>query len=149
MKNKYILAFFLILPFFFLGGMTFHAHKNLNSGKEVIIRMSGFDPFNILSGHYLDLRTDFSNTDCSQFKDNKCPTHKFNYRYKYYLPEFDAKAIDTLIMTLNPQINLVFIYNDSTKPHVKNLLIDNMEWKDWLEKIKQSSEQPAAQQKIN
>lgn len=141
MKQKYILGAFLVLPvlflFFWLGSIEYALHAE----QTVVIRMSGYDPRDLLSGHYLHLQPDWSLTDCRQFTDNRCPTERFGRSYRYYLPEFDAQKVDRQLRLNNVKIEMIFTYKGAAKPLVKDLLINGMVWDRWLT---QSAKPPVA-----
>jgi len=143
MRNKYLLITWLVLPIVVLTGLIINLEINLHSEKTVIVRMLGYDPVDLLSGHYLHLQPDWSKTDCHQFELNICPSERFAYTYRYYLPEFDAVKIDRLIRYKNPKIDMVFTYQGQSNPLVKGLLIDGKNWQDWL--ASQSADQPQSE----
>ncbi len=133
MKSKYFLALFLTLPILFFCYLVKDINYELSHGKTVKVRMMGFAPRDILSGHYLYLRPDWDKTDCRQFDDNICPTELFSYNYRYYLPEFDARQVDTEISNNEKlKIEMLFIIKGRAKPLVKGLLIEGKELEDWL-----------------
>ncbi len=140
MQNKYLLITWLVLPIVVLIGWIINIEINLHTENTVTIRMRGYDPIDLLSGHYLYLQPDWSETDCRQFEQNICPSERFAYSYRYYLPEFDAVNIDRLIAHKNPKIDMVFTYQGQSNPLVKGLRIDGKDWQDWL--TSQSADQP-------
>ncbi len=140
MKKEYVLAVFLALPILFLAFWLMRIECALNAEKTVIVRMMGYDPRDLLSGHYLYLRPDWSNTDCRQFDNGICPQGApFEYSYRYYLPEFEAQKIDAQLQRSDLKVEMVFTYKGSAKPLVKELLIEGKPWADWF---KQSVTQP-------
>lgn len=140
MKSKYFLLLFLTLPIVFLGCWMVSLHLAATNAQIVIVRMRGFDPVDLLSGHYLYLRPDWELTDCQQFANNQCPKKLFEKSYRYYLPEHDAQALNHKINIMQDlEIDIVFALQKNRKPLVKSLLINNYPWKDWLSN--QSAEQ--------
>ena len=133
MKTKHILAFFLILPIFIYIGWVGKIEKQIHTAKTVMVTMQGYDPVDLLSGHYLRLQPDWTETDCQQFENDVCPTELFSYSYRYYLPEFDAIEIDKeLIRNTNLKIEMEFAVTGKAKPLVKHLYINGIKWKDWF-----------------
>ena len=133
MKNKYVLLFFLILPIVVYMFWVGKIETQIHTAKTVKVTMQGYDPVDLLSGHYLLLRPDWSKTDCSQFDNNTCPTELFAYSYRYYLPETDAISIDKEIArNLNIKIEMEFAINGKANPLVKELYINNQQWKVWF-----------------
>ena len=44
---------------------------------EVTVRIAGYDPRDLLSGHYIAYTIDWENTDCGQFENGICPKEAF------------------------------------------------------------------------
>lgn len=66
MNKKLIAA--LSLPVIFMAGWTGILNfERYGSQHDVIIAVSGYDPRDLLSGHYIDLSLNWKDTDCSQF----------------------------------------------------------------------------------
>lgn len=128
---KYKLAFFLALPIICLLGWVLIIQAELYSENTVKVTMRGFDPFDLVSGRYLSLRPDWSNTDCSQFKDKRCPTELFSYTYRYYLPEAAAPDAEKYINCDKAKVEMIFVWRGNAKPLVKTLLINGMPWQEW------------------
>lgn len=136
MKTKYILALFLILPFIVFAGWLYNIHQSLNAERDVTVTMTGYDPKDLLSGHYLLLRPDWRNTDCTQFEDNHCPTWQFSATYRYYLPEEKAIMFDKISNV--DKMEIVFAYQKNSTPMVKSFLVGGMKWDDWLNRYLES-----------
>lgn len=132
MYVKRLLIFFLMLPIVFLLAWTLYIEHELKSEKTVVVRMTGFDPRDLLSGHYLHLRPVWGETDCSQFIGGSCPTELFASSYRYYLPEFDAKNLDKQLVSENLKVDMLFVVRGKAKPLVKDLIINGKPWKKWL-----------------
>lgn len=132
MQSHKLLMIFLILPIILLAAWILKIETDLKTEKTVTIRMSGFDPVDLLSGHYLYLRPNWHETDCAQFSDNTCPTDLFSSSYRYYLPEFDAQKLDQHVWQKNPPIDMIFVLRGKSKPMVQKLMIDGKSWQDWL-----------------
>lgn len=135
MKSKHVLAVFLILPVLLLSAWIMKIEIDLKSDKTVLIRMNGFDPVDLLSGHYLLLRPDWKGTNCAQFPESICPTELFSYSYRYYLPEFDARTVDRRLLQDAPKVEMEFAIRGKSKPLVKGLLINGTDWKQWLNSL--------------
>lgn len=66
MNKKLIAA--LSLPVIFMAGwMGILSFERCSIQHDVIIAVSGYDPRDLLSGHYIDLSLNWKDTDCSQF----------------------------------------------------------------------------------
>ncbi len=94
--------------------------------------MCGYDPRDLIAGHYLNLQPDWNLTDCSQFNRKRCPVELFNYTYRYYLPEEDIQEIDLLLTQDDLKTEVVFVYKEGAKPRVEELLIEEKPWREWL-----------------
>ncbi len=129
--KKYGLAVFLALPIIYLLATAGIIHYELYSEKTVTIAMRGFDPVDLVSGHYLYLRPDWDATDCSQFADNRCPTERFSLSYRYYIPEVIASDADKYVNCPNTKTAMVFVWRGNAKPLVKTLLINGIPWQEW------------------
>lgn len=135
MNKKLIAA--LSLPVIFMAGwMGILSFECYGSQHDVIIAVSGYDPRDLLSGHYIDLSLNWKDTDCSQFFEGVCPQKAFLQRYKFYLPEKDAADMQTLINRYGNSLDLalVFGYHLDERPVLKEMLVNNESWKTWLNK---------------
>lgn len=69
MNKRFSLALALLLPIVVLAGNAWmHYHQRI-SGETVTLPIEGFDPRDLLSGHYLVYRIDYGIED-----DTNCPT---------------------------------------------------------------------------
>lgn len=59
-------ALALACPILALGGLALHSQLRLNHGMEVRLPVSGFDPRDLLSGHYLTWRVEYGLADLCQ-----------------------------------------------------------------------------------
>ena len=48
-----------------------------NSGVDIKLPVMGYDPRDLLSGHYIQYQIDWEKADCNQFEDSVC--HKDNF----------------------------------------------------------------------
>lgn len=132
MSKKIWLVLSLVFPIVFLLSWTIITEQNIKNAKEIIIRAEGYDPRNLISGHYLNLRLNWQETDCSQFSDNLCHPNRFESIYQYYIPEIDAPKLDKLAGNNKTKIELVFAYPKNKNPYLKDMLINGKNWKQWL-----------------
>ena len=105
-------------------------------GNSVTVAVTGYDPRDLLSGHYLSLTPDWTNTDCTQFEENKCPKTDFETRYRFYISEDIAPQLEKLINQLRPNMSLEFSYRNH-HPAIRSLLIENTPWQEWYDAKKQ------------
>ncbi len=126
--NKKLLALLLALPvIYFIGWIGYLKISELNA-PQVKVAVRGYDPRDLLSGHYLNLQTDWNRTDCRQFEENICPKERFEYVYRYYVPEHDALKLEKLMFRENVQAELLFVLPDGAAPRIKGFLINGRPW---------------------
>lgn len=141
MKSKYILAFFLAVPVvYFIASYAYYERQFYQSSETVVVRVRGFDPRDLLSGHYLYLQPDWENTNCCQFDSCDCPAGDFAREYKYFLQEDFAINLDRLVATEKVQTDMTFVYKKGSKPLVKDLLINGLPWKEGFKQYQESLE---------
>lgn len=85
MMNKRLYVLFLALPVIFLLLWVSLLQWQGYNTTDVKIAATGYDPRNLISGHYLTLRLDWIKTDCKQFNNSRCPEAKFDSVYNFYL----------------------------------------------------------------
>ncbi|MBQ7632741.1 MAG: hypothetical protein IJS88_01330 [Alphaproteobacteria bacterium] len=129
MKNKYVYVLFF-LPIAVLAAVMGY-YINAIRFERVEIVVSGYDPKDFFSGYYMELQPNWSETDCTQFADAKCPTNAFKNRYKFYIKNEQSaqltKAVNAGI------VKLVFSYRQGYTPHIVDLLADNKSYIEYLE----------------
>ncbi len=59
-QSKKFILFSLALPIVALAGLALQRSMNLSSGREVTLPISGYDPRDLLSGHYLIYAIDYN-----------------------------------------------------------------------------------------
>lgn len=105
----------------------------VHSGREVSIRIKGYDPVSLLSGHFIRYEIDWDNTDCTQFEENVCPKADFakalrnNYwgdNGRFYVSEKDAQALDRAVRHKDNTAEIIYSYKQGKKPYAKRLLIN-------------------------
>lgn len=108
-----------------------------NGQPEIILRIQGFDPRDLLSGHYISYRIDWENSDCTQFENSKCPKQKFGtINQRFYIPEKDAYELDRRFRQadLNDDIfEIIYAYSPRFIPVAKRLLINGKDWQEQIE----------------
>ncbi|MCI5544288.1 MAG: GDYXXLXY domain-containing protein [Azospirillum sp.] len=143
--QKYKVALALFSPIsVLLFWVVFLAVKSLFL-PEVTLKISGYDPRDLLGGHYIAYTIDWKKSDCTQFEDHKCPQKEFEKyafkerwgkQYRYYIPEEYADELDSLfrINRKKHTFEIVYKYKRGIKPMAKQLLIDGLPW---METIKE------------
>lgn len=153
-KTKSSLIVALIFPIFFLAALTIYKHINLSKGSEVILPISGYDPRDLLSGHYLVYRINYGvetlcpsptqritgyvcfepkkftysiPENCSKYIRGTCTYGRFEAGVeKFFVPEEKAIILERLIRSNFASIVLSISTDGSAQ--VKNLLINGKSW---------------------
>ena len=96
----------------------------------------GYDPRDLLSGHYIRYRIDWDKTDLQQFENKSFTKQDFvdslnKTSYRFYVSERHAKYLEKLLMeTWNvkeenkKKIEVVYSYKKGKHPIAKKLLVD-------------------------
>lgn len=135
MKNK-LLIIALALPLVCLiGWSTFLGYLQFY-GQEVKVVISGYDPRDLLSGHYISYQIDWHKTDCSQFENKTCPETEFCIgNCRYYIPEENAFDLDRLFRQNNDDnlvFEIIYAYKPNSEPIATQLLINGVNWQESL-----------------
>lgn len=154
--SKRYLIIALLIPIFVLAALSASKKLVLLSGTEVVLPISGYDPLDLLSGHYLVYRVDYEVNNlcqgeeetkagfvclsaksfsierpqgCSTFIRGICKYGRFEAGVeKYFIPEGKAQALEEKVRTKAASIVLSVMSDGQAQ--VKDLLIDGKPWKD-------------------
>ncbi len=141
--NKKILALVFIIPFITLLSWTGWLYIQQMCGKDVKVAVMGYDPRDLLSGHYIQYSIDWDKTDCSQFLNGVCPRDEFcleaewGRQCRFYIPEKNAEELDNLFRNRdrnNMIFEVIFSYHKRSEPIAKQLLINGKDWRESLNK---------------
>ena len=102
MKNK-TLFFILLLPVICLFVWNCFLWYTKDSGVEITVPVMGYDPRDLLSGHYIRYRIDWDEADLKQFEDKFFTKDEFvdslnKNSYRFYVSEKHAKYLEKLLM---------------------------------------------------
>jgi len=156
MKRPILLALALLCPLLILGGQAASNIWKTTSGTEVVLPIQGFDPRNLLSGHYLQYRIDFGienlcesqasvswvcldprkeflvppgKNQCSQFIVGSCDTGRFSAGIeRFYVPEAEALALERAV--IRGAGSVILSVQDDGTTLVKDLLIEGKPWRE-------------------
>ena len=138
-KNLLIPA--LIMPILVLFGWLLLLIAQMNSGYDVKVAVMGYDPRDLLSGHFIQYQIDWNKTDCSQFEtgvcdeDSFCKSAYWGRQCRFYIPEEYAATLDKMFRERNETDNVfevVYSYQKGRKPIAKELLINGKPWRESL-----------------
>lgn len=141
--HRKVLAAALVVPFVALMGWLLLLTHQRETGAEVIVAVDGYDPRDLLSGHYIQYKIHWGKTNCAQFDDGVCPRDDFcqdnrqrrgERVCRFYVPEKDAGTLDGLLALNDGQASfeVVYSYHPGKKPLAKKLLINSQDWKEYL-----------------
>lgn len=136
MKAK-ILAICFALPFVCLLIWTLSLSWHHQQGTAIKVPITGYDPRDLLSGHYIQYQIDWDHTDCTQFPQQLCPHQDFckaarwGRQCRFYIPERHARALDNLFRQRNNEdmkFEIVYSYTPGRQAMAKRLLINGRDW---------------------
>ena len=143
MKNK-LLLFILLVPVICLFVWNCFLWYDKDTGTEITVRISGYDPRDLLSGHYIRYRIDWDNTDLTQFDDKFITKQDFvdslnNSSYRFYVSEKHAKYLDKILMESwdakeedKKIVEVVYSCKKRKPPIAKKLLVDGQPYQKYL-----------------
>ncbi|NDD91012.1 hypothetical protein EBZ37_02865 [bacterium] len=152
-KKEIMIA--LLFPILALAAMALYKQSVLHSGTEVVLPITGYDPRDLLSGHYLIYRIDygvdgicssvalddtayvclepkvFSPTPpehCRKLIRGRCKPGGFEAGIeKFFIPESQALSLEQKIRS--KQASIVLALTRSGDTQVKDLLIEGRSWR--------------------
>ena len=138
---KNIFAIILIVPLICLMCWTGTLFARRQSGQEIKVAIQGYDPRDLLSGHYIQYQIDWNKTDCGQFSDGICPENEFcidarwGRQCRFYVPEKYAAELDKLFRQfrfgeIETTFEVIYSYTKGKTPIAKQLLIDGRDWRE-------------------
>lgn len=142
--NKRLLAVTLTLPWLCLLGWVLFLTASANSGKQITLPVTGYDPRDLLSGRYIAYQIDWDKADCTQFDKGICPKEEFckearwGRECRFYIPEATANELDSLFRRRNRDLKfeVVYAYRSGQTPIAKQLLINGKDWQAYLKDTK-------------
>lgn len=139
MKNKFIL-FLLIIPVICLFVWNCLLWYDKNSGTEITVTVTGYDPRDLLSGHYIRYIIDWDKTDLTQFENKPFTKQDFinglnKKSLRFYVSEKHVKYLDKMLMESfgakqedKKRIEVLYSYKKGKHPIAKKLLIDGQSY---------------------
>lgn len=155
-QTKKALLLALTFPILALAILTAYRNYVLTFADEVVLPISGYDPRDLLSGHYLIYQIDygvdgicsgektqksgyvclspkgFSYTppeSCTKLISGVCNRGRFEAGIeKYFVPEEEAKDLEAQVRSKSASI--VLSIPSSGQAQVKDLLVNGQSWKD-------------------
>lgn len=136
--SKKLLITVLYAPFILLLWMCVLFYGQ-STRKEIRVSITGYDPRDLFSGHYIEFQINWDKTDCSQFDNGICQRNDFCEKMSwgklchFYIPEKYAKQLDALFRKErnNIKFEVIYSYKSGRKAIAKKLLINEQEWRDY------------------
>ena len=146
--NKRLLAVTLALPWFCLLGWALFLTASANSGRQITLPITGYDPRDLFSGRYIAYQIDWEKADCRQFPEGICPKDDFckearwGRECRFYIPEATANELDSLFRSRSNNLKFEVVYSchSGQKPIAKQLLINQKDWQIYLKDINSKGE---------
>ena len=141
--NKKVLLVILFLPLVALLGWVSYLYVQQSLGQNIKVAVTGYDPRDLLSGHYIQYTIDWDRTDCTQFSDGICPENEFckkgrwGRQCRFYIPQKNARELDSLFWKRNTTdmiFEVIYSYRRGSEPIAKQLLINGKDWREMIEK---------------
>ncbi len=128
------LKLFFFTAFAVLLGWTTFLTVRVTTEPTVIVAIRGYDPVDLLSGHFLRYEFDWGQTDCAQFEQHRCPIYEFDRKVvrRFYVPEKDVSRLDKVFNSGVHQFEIMFSYRKGRTPIAMDLLIDGQKWSKFL-----------------
>ena len=155
-SRKFLIAA-LAVPILSLTALAGYKKYKLSFGKEIRLPVQGYDPRDLLSGHYLIYRVDYGAKDpCSEAAGNRdlflcLEPRKFSFESpancstlirgvckdgrfeagieKFFVPEEKAKILEKMLLSQPAEI--ILSVPETGRAQVKNLLINGRLWSEY------------------
>lgn len=156
MQSKKSLLIALLIPILSLFALTVYKNILLSVGQEIVLPISGYDPRDLLSGHYLVYRIDYNvgavcaarveerkayiclepkgffyeqPDSCKKLIRGFCRSGRFEAGVeKFFVPDSRAQDIENMVRSKSASI--VLSVTADGQAQVKDLLIDGKPWQD-------------------
>jgi len=155
MNPRLRLALALLLPLLLLAAMAWQHQWRRDHGREVVLPIQGFDPRDLLAGHYLRYRIDYGIATCTDapnvahasvclepaprfattarvpgctlFIQGQCRNRRFEAGVeRYYIPADAGPALENQLREHRAAIRLSVTADGHAS--IRALLIDAQEW---------------------
>lgn len=116
MKIKILLALPIIVLFFWMSALQ----VSLSTAEKIVLPVSGYDPRDLLSGHYLRVQVLYPEN--SPYKD--C----CNNIRRFYVPENKARILEQALNSANVTAEMVIALPKNGEPKPVDLLLNGKSW---------------------
>jgi uncharacterized membrane-anchored protein len=150
MKKKYLLLFFFI-PMICLFLWACFLEYDKNSGHKILVSIKGYDPRDLLSGHYIQYVINWDKTDLNQFNNKSFTQQEFikslnKKALRFYVSEKYLKDLNSILsqnttfnFILNGfqekyEIEVIYSYKKGKHPIASYLLINGENYQNFFNK---------------
>ena len=131
--NK-IKTFVLLIPFIGMCCWVMYYAHFVKNESEIILPIGGYDPRNLLSGHYIEFQIDWVKANCHQSNwKGSCPKGDFRGISRFYVPENKANELESFLNNGHFSTEIVFAYKAGFRPVAKELLIEGQPWENFIQ----------------
>jgi len=139
--KKYLFIAMITLPLIALASWAGWLAWERSGGQEVKVTIAGYDPRDLLSGHYIAYSIDWDRTDCKQFnaqgicpKEEFCKQARWGRQCRFYIPDVKAARLDEVFRHRGEEMRFeaVYSYSPGRTPFAKQLLINGQDWETFL-----------------
>ncbi len=123
MKNNAFIL--LLLPVVGIGAWVLYLASFTQSAEIITLPVRGYDPRNLLSGHYIQYQIDWERADCNQSNwKGVCPRNAFAGVDRFYVSENRAYALERQINAADVRAEIVFAYRSGHRPIARELVVN-------------------------
>ncbi len=155
-RRRLFLAVALALPLVMLAAMALNHQWRRDHGRQVVLPIQGFDPRDLLAGHYLRYRIDYgiepcqaqrnlpdasiclqperrfsagdTPSDCTVYIRGQCRHGRFEAGIeRFYIPEAKASELEALARKKRATLRLSVTADGQAS--IRELLIDGKSWR--------------------
>lgn len=135
MNKKILFGLAALIPALALLGWVGLNETRLRSGEEFVLPITGYDPRDLLSGHYLRFQILYPSEegDCPAYRGH-CEYGRFVSRAninRYYIPEVDAEWLDEMLRKGERKADIVVVISSAGKVYLKDLRFDGKSWREY------------------
>lgn len=116
MKTKILMALPIIVLFCWVSALQL----SRSTAEKIVLPVSGYDPRDLLSGHYLRVRVRYPEN--SRYKD--C----CNNIRRFYVPEDRAQVLEQALNSANVTAEMVIALPKNGEPKPVDLLLNGKSW---------------------
>jgi len=126
--KKYLILFVLLIPFLFFIGWIYTLSTQVEEGRLVAVPITGYDPRDLLRGHYLRYQIDTRQFKKSDYPECRLPKGWDN---RFFIPEESAEWLDRVFRSNRYRFSLLFSCQKGRKAIATELLINGENWEEF------------------